>query len=302
MASSLLPHGKVPTQKPDRSDVLAAVAMLSSALVLYWPILRDLASDWYHDANYSHGFLIVPAVVWIIWRDRAALRRLPQRPTASGLFVVLTGLVVLFVGTLGAEWFLTRVSLLIVLVGMTMFLFGTGVTRRLAFPYGLLVLMIPLPAIVFNQIAFPLQLLASRLGVLMLRLGDIPVLREGNVIILSNTTLEVAEACSGIRSLVSLLTLGVLYGYVSGYGPLRRLFLASLTVPIAIAANAIRVAGAGVTASWYGPVAVEGFLHSFSGWLTFSSSLVMLLAIDRSVSLMARESAVRVQQAELARS
>jgi exosortase len=292
----------VSTEKLTRSAFLATVALLSSALVLYGPVLRDLASDWVHDANYSHGFLIVPAAVWIIWRDRATLRTLPRRPTALGLLFVLAGLAVLFLGTLGAEWFLTRVSLLIVLVGSTMFVFGLRITRRLAFPYGLLLLMIPLPAIVFNQIAFPLQLLASRLGVLMLRYGDIPVLREGNVIVLSNMTLEVAEACSGIRSLVSLLTLGVLYGYVSGYGPARRLFLASLTIPIAIVANAIRVAGAGVTANWYGPVAVEGFLHSFSGWLTFTSSIVMLLVIDRALSVVARQSALRIRQAELARS
>ena len=235
----------------------------------------------------------------MVWRDRAGLQNLVGRPSVLGLLVLLAGLAVLFVGTLGAELFLTRSSLLIVLTGIAMFLFGAALTRRLAFPLTFLLLMIPLPAILFNQIAFPLQVLASRLGVAMLRVGDIPVLREGNVITLSNITLEVAEACSGIRSLVSLLTLGLLFGYVSGYGPPRRVVLALLTIPIAIVANALRVAGAGVTASWYGASAVEGFLHSFSGLLTFMSSLLMLFLIDRALSFAVRRQA-RLPQVELA--
>ncbi len=143
--------------------VVAAVA------VLYAPVLRDLVSDWTHDSNYSHGFLIVPAAIWMVWRDRAALHGSAGAPNGLGLPIVLLGLAVLFAGTLGAELFLTRSSLLIVLAGIVLFLFGRQVTRRLAFPISFLLLMIPLPAIVFNQIAFPLQILASRLGVGLLR-------------------------------------------------------------------------------------------------------------------------------------
>jgi exosortase len=276
--------------------------VLLGLIALYAPVLRDLATNWSRDANYSHGYLIIPAAVWMIWRERDALAALPQHPSAAGLLAIAAGLTILFAGTLGAELFLTRISLLFVLAGIVWFLFGTTHLRRLAFPLGFLLLMIPLPAIVFNQIAFPLQLLASRLGVAILRLGDIPVLREGNVITLANTQLEVAEACSGIRSLVSLLTLGILYGYVSGYATGRRAVLALATVPIAIVANAIRVGGAGVTAHWYGPIAVEGFLHSFSGWLTFASSLVLLFGLDRAISLLARRTVPELPRPELARS
>jgi exosortase len=269
---------------------------------LYAPVLRDLVINWNRDANYSHGYLIIPAAVWMVWRERDTLAALPQHPSAAGLLAIAAGLVILFTGTLGAELFLTRVSLLFVLAGIVWFLFGTTHLRRITFPLSFLLLMIPLPQLVFNQIAFPLQLLASRLGVAILRVGAIPVLREGNVITLSNTQLEVAEACSGIRSLVSLLTLGILYGYVSGYGTGRRVVLALATVPIAIVANAIRVGGAGVTAHWYGPVAVEGFLHSFSGWLTFASSIVLLLGLDRALSLMTRRAVPELPRPELARS
>ena len=148
---------------------IALWLVVGAVAVLYAPVLRGLVSDWTHDSNYSHGFLIIPAAIWMVWRDRAALQGSTGTPGGLGLPIVLLGLAVLFAGTLGAELFLTRSSLLIVLAGIVLFLFGGQVTRRLAFPISFLLLMIPLPAIVFNQIAFPLQILASRLGVGLLR-------------------------------------------------------------------------------------------------------------------------------------
>jgi exosortase len=153
--------------------------------------------------------------------------------------------------------------------------------RLLAFPVLLLFLMVPLPAIIFNQIAFPLQLLASRAGEAALTLGGVPVLREGNVLELATTKLEVAQACSGIRSLISLLTLGILLGKLSEQPIMMRILLAILTVPVAIAANAARVAGTGFAANWIGPEAAEGFFHAFSGWLVFVAAFALLLAAQR---------------------
>src|SRR5262249_57047776 len=135
------------------------------------------------------------------------------RPSAFGLVVLAGSVAVLLAGLLGSELFLSRISFIGALAGIVLFLFGWAHLRMLAFPLLFLLLMIPLPAIIFNQIAFPLQLLASRFGEVTLRALDIPVLREGNVISLATTQLEVAEACSGIRSLISLLTLGIVYGY-----------------------------------------------------------------------------------------
>ncbi len=279
-------------------DFAGPAILLAGLLALYGGPLVDLANHWNRDANYSHGYLILPAAAWMVWRDRSRLVEAAVRPSSAGLLLVFAGLLVLFTGVLGAELFLTRVSLLLVLAGGVLYLWGATHLRMLAFPLAFLVLMIPLPTIIFNQIAFPLQILASRLGVFALRLGDVPVLREGNVIALPNTVLEVAEACSGIRSLVSLLTLGVLFGYVSGHGVWRRAVLALLTIPIAIVANAVRVAGAGLTAMWYGPAAVEGFLHSFSGLLTFALSLALLFASDKLLGLV-EPSSWRQAEAEL---
>ncbi len=197
--------------------------------------------------------------------------------------VVVASLGLLAVGTLGAELFLTRISLIGALAGTILFLWGTEVLRVLAFPLALLLLMVPIPAIIFNQMAFPLQLLASKFGTAVMQAAAVPVLREGNVISLANTTLEVAEACSGIRSLISLLTLGIVYGYFTDQRTWVRVAIAASTIPIAIVANGIRVAGTGVLAHYYGREAADGFFHSFSGWLVFVVAFAMMFAMTRAL-------------------
>jgi exosortase len=198
-----------------------------------------------------------------------------------GLLTVAAGLLLLVMGKLGSEFFLTRISFIGTLSGTVLFLLGAKHLRILAFPLAFLLLMIPLPAIVFNQIAFPLQLLASRFGESVVGLAGVPVLREGNVIVLASTTLEVAEACSGIRSLVSLLTLGILFGYFTDSRSGVRILLALVTIPIAIITNGLRVAGTGIAAHHYGAAVAEGFFHTFSGWLVFLTATVILLAVGR---------------------
>jgi exosortase len=148
--------------------------------------------------------------------------------------------------------------------------------------------MVPIPAIIFNKLAFPLQLLASRVGESMLGLLQVPVLREGNLIVLARTTLEVAEACSGIRSLISLLTLGIIYGYLTDPRPFVRWIIAISTIPIAVAANGTRVAGTGVAAHYLGEDAAQGFFHTFSGWLMFGVAFVLLFLLTNLVLRLAR--------------
>jgi exosortase len=185
----------------------------------------------------------------------------------------------LIAGTLGAELFVSRVSIVFLIAGTVLFTAGVDALRILAFPIAFLFLMVPPPAIIFNQIAFPLQLLASRFGEATLQVLSIPVLREGNLITLANTTLEVAEACSGIRSLISLLTLGIVYGYFADPRLSIRTIIALSAVPIAIVANGIRVAGTGVAAHYYGAEAAEGFFHTFSGWVVFVVAFVLLYLV-----------------------
>jgi exosortase len=184
---------------------------------------------------------------------------------------------------LGAELFLTRISLVGMLGGIVLFMFGWRHLRILAFPLLFLVLMIPLPAIIFNKIAFPLQLLASRAGEFALSSVDIPVLREGNVLVLANTSLEVAEACSGIRSLISLLTLGIVFGYLADSRAWVRTIVALSTIPVAVVSNGARVAGTGIAAHRFGPAAAQGFFHEFSGWAVFVVAFAMMLGLQRAL-------------------
>jgi exosortase len=273
---------------PRLRAVLAASIVLAAVAILYHGVAAALLRDWSTDENYSHGFLIVPLACYFAWERRAALAATLPRPSWTGLLLVACGVLALAAGTLGAEYFVARVSLLAVASGAVVFLYGWNHLRLLAFPVAFLLLMIPIPAIIFNQIAFPLQLLASRFGEAALHAANIPVLREGNVIILSNTTLEVAEACSGIRSLISLLTLAIVYGYFTEQSVWKRLALALASVPVAIAANGVRVAGTGIAAHYIGPEAAQGFFHTFSGWLVFLVAFTLLFLVHRLLNALVR--------------
>lgn len=253
--------------------------------LLYWEVIVGLFKAWDTNPDYSHGYLIVPLCALFVWKCRQYLATLDVRPAGIGLVVVAGALFVFLAGQLGAEQFLARVSLIGVLAGATVFLLGWAHARALGWIFCFALLMIPLPAIVFNEITLPLQLLASSVAEQSLLLFSIPVLREGNVIYLSSATLEVAEACSGIRSLVTLLTFSIVYGYFTEERMSRRVILVLSTLPIAVAANALRVAGTGLLAHFFGQSAADGFFHTFAGWLVFMSAVVMLFLLQRVLRL-----------------
>lgn len=268
-----------------RKRQIAAIALILAGLApLYARVIARLVSDWATDDNYSHGFLIVPLAAHFAWERRRQFAAAPIVPAFTGLIAVVTSILVLAAGVLGSELFLTRISMLGVIAGTVLFLFGWPRLRVIAFPIAFLLFMLPIPAIVFNQIALPLQLLASRTGELALNLFAIPVLREGNVLMLATTTLDVAEACSGIRSLVSLVTVGFVLGYFTESRGWARAVVAVSAIPVAIIANGVRVAGTGVAAHHFGPAAAEGFFHTFSGWLVFLVAFVMLVSLQQLVT------------------
>jgi len=261
----------------------ALIGVLMAAV--YYRVLAKLVTDWWQVPDFSHGFLVPIFAAYLVWTKRTALLETKIAPTWSGIALVFLGLAVLLLGVYGAELFLSRISLVILLAGLVLGFGGWQLLKELRFPLLVLLLAIPIPFIVFNEITLPLQTLASKLASALLPLFGVPVLREGNVIELPAMKLEVAEACSGIRSLMSLFTLAVFYGYFLDKSNLRRVLLALASIPIAIAANALRILGTGLCVQYWDPDKALGFFHEFSGWVMFLVSLGCLYIVHRVMCL-----------------
>lgn len=275
------------------------IAIAVALAFLYFTVLVKLGNDWWHDENYSHGLLIPFVIAFIIWQERKQVGESKTTPaTWLGTIGIGISLFALWAGTAGAELFVQRASLVLMLASIVVYFFGLRLMRFAAVPLMLLVLSIPIPQIIFNRIAFPLQLFASRCAVAAMSFFSIPVLRQGNVIELmplgatEPKKLAVVEACSGIRSLMTLVTLAMVYAYFSRpnsqsklFGTMRLVLLVLAAVPIAILTNALRVSGTGVLAHYYGTRVADGFFHSFSGWVIYIVAALLLFAtgwvIDR---------------------
>lgn len=252
---------------------------------LYAPIASRLVHQWSTDPNFSHGFFVPAFSAYVVWQDRMRLATLRRTPSTWGLPIIVISVFLLLLGVFGAELFLSRISLVMLIAGMVIFFLGWEMLRGVLFPLLFLILMVPIPAIVFNQVTFPLQILASKLAAWSLPFCGVPVLREGNVINLPAMPLEVADACSGIRSLLSLTTLAIMYGYLIEKRLALRIILALASIPIAIAANGFRIVGTGLLVQYWDPSKAEGFFHEFSGWLIFVVSLLMLFALHQGLNL-----------------
>jgi exosortase len=285
------------------------VVVIAALGFVYASVLVKLGQDWWADENYSHGLLVPFIIGYILWSERDRLRGVSVRPSLGwGGAAVLCALMALWAGVAGAELFTQRMSLVLMIAGVVVYFWGFRLLKFVVVPLILFVLAIPIPTIIFNKIAFPLQLFASRCAVWAMRLFEIPVLRQGNIIELMplNATtpkrLEVVEACSGIRSLMTLVTLAVVFAYftrpgndrgasgrgsrsqrifqtLKSYGFWRALILVLSAVPIAILTNALRVSGTGVLAHYYGTKVADGFFHSFSGWVIYIAAFILLFAV-----------------------
>jgi exosortase len=251
-------------------------------LASYAPIFARLVHQWDNDPDMSHGFFVPFVSAFLVWQRRHELMALKPRPNWWGLVVVLYGTAQLYVATLGAELFLARTAFVITLAGAVWMLGGTLMLRKLLFPLFLLFFMVPIPAVIYNRITFPLQLLASRLAGDALSVLGLPVLREGNILELPDQRLSVVEACSGIRSLLTLTFLSLVYGHFFEKKTGIRMLLFLSTVPIAIVANASRVTLTGLITEWK-PELAEGFFHTAQGWVIFMVSLCMLILLHQAI-------------------
>lgn len=302
-------------------NVWRVLAVIAALIFVYASVLAKLSRDWWTDENYSHGLLIPFVIGYILWAEREKLRQGQYKPSMVwGGAAILLALFALWTGVAGAELFIQRTSLVLMLAGVVVYFWGVHLLRLVWVPLSLLLLAIPIPVIVLNKIAFPLQLFASSCAVSSMRLFDIPVLRQGNVIelmplnSLETKKLEVVEACSGIRSLMTLMTLAVVFAYFSypqaprgtgktegetrktgrfnslrSWGFWRSTLIVLSAVPIAILTNAFRVSGTGILARYYGVKVADGFFHSFSGWVIYVVAFLLLFAfcwgLDRLRSL-----------------
>ena len=257
--------------------ILFAVLILA-IIGVYAGIFQNLYLAWMDDPNYSHGLLVPIISGYFIWQQREKLERLDIKPSNSGIVLILFALLVLFAGVAAQEFFTKRSSFVFLLAGIVLFQFGWQWVKSLALPIGFLFFMIPLPYIVYDAMAFPLKLFVAKFSVISLKLMGVVVWREGNIIMFPQTVLEVADACSGLRSLMSLLALGVALAVFSQEKISRRILLVLLTIPIAILTNMIRVIGTGFLAQYYGSAAAEGFFHEFAGMGVFVLAMVMLFA------------------------
>jgi exosortase len=287
------------------------IAIAVALAFVYFTVLLKLGGDWWNDENYSHGLLIPFVIGYILWQERKGLSEAQTNPAALwGAAGVGVSLLLLWAGVAGAELFIQRASLVLMIASVVIYFWGFRLLRLIAVPLSLLILSIPIPQIVFNRIAFPLQLFASRCAVGAMSFFNIPVLRQGNIIELmplgasEPKKLAVVEACSGIRSLMTLVTLAVIYAYftkpkvartsvyaantddklkfvghlLKSFAFWRSLIVVVAAVPIAILTNALRVSGTGVLAHYYGTRVADGFFHSFSGWVIYIAAAVLLFA------------------------
>lgn len=274
----------------------AAAAVAAAIVFVFWHVIVNLTAQWWDDENYSHGLLVPFVIGYIIWLERTRLLALASPAVVAGIGLSILSALMLIGGVLAAELFTQRVAFVAMLAAVVLYFGGRRVLGLLSFPFALLLLSIPIPQIAFNRVAFPLQIWASQLSVWLIRMIEIPVTRKGNVIDIlprgatQTISLEVVEACSGIRSLMTLMALAVIIGYitrrsdrgwfgVSRGDVLRTAILAVAAIPIAVITNAVRVAFTGVLTYQYGKQAVEGVWHDSSGWLVYLVALALLFGL-----------------------
>ena len=298
MSSAAKPVGVAsPAPEQTRNLPWLPLAWFAGLLILcYAPVLARLVQQWNDDEDMGHGFFVPAVALWIAWQRRDELFDGRSKSNALGLVLLIWGALQLYVGTMGAELFLARSAFIISIVGTVFFLGGWHAIRVLSFPLFLLVFMVPIPTVVYNQITFPLQLFASHVAAAALDWMGVPVLRDGNVLELASQKLSVVEACSGIRSLLSLSFLSLVYGWFFDSKPWMKWALLALTIPIAIVANASRVTITGIL-SEINPEYATGLAHTASGWVIFMVALALLIVTHQLLDQLYRRTLGKPQTA-----
>ena len=263
--------------------------LLPAIAGLYYAVVPDMIKQWAHDENYSHGFLVPLISAFFLYQRWDDLKDAPVTPANIGLLVIVLGLIQLILAWLGTELFNMRLSLVVLLCGTTLYLFGIQVFKIMALPLLFLVLMIPIPYIIYDAAAFPLKLFVTEVSVTVLRMLGVVVWNEGNIIMFTNTVLEVADACSGLRSIMSLLALAVAFAFLTQKSHINKAIIIASAIPIAVATNAMRVIVTGFLAQYWGAQVAQGFFHDFAGFAVFAVAMVLLLALGGILSIVRKD-------------
>lgn len=254
------------------------ILLLALWLVAFYPVYPEMVSTWLNHSDNSHGILVPFITLYFIWNHREAIIDLPKRTSNWGFFLLIISLVFYLISYAGGVAVTARAMIVFSLIGLVLYNWGGDVTRKLLFPLLFLLFMVPIPVSFIGLISLPLQHLATDIAAFVIRLTSIPVYQEGNMLYFVQTQLEVAEACSGLRSMVSLLMLGSIFVYLSDFNPVARIMFLLSTIPLAMFANIVRVTGTGILAHFYGSMVARGFLHDFSGMVVFVFGLALLYA------------------------
>ena len=278
----LMKADRVAQTKPAQTSAIYATLLASIsvlvALVAFREPLLELVHRWSTQEEYSHGFLIPVIVAWLLWTRRDALLASIGRPSWTGPALILLAAAMHIVGKLSALYFLSQFGFIVALVGIVLGLGGYSLFKVTFIPIIFLLFAIPLPYFVDAILSSQLQLISSQLGTFFIRLLQIPVYLEGNVIDLGAYKLQVVEACSGLRYLYPLMSLGFLAAYLFQAPLWQRAVVFLSTIPITIVMNSLRIGVVGVLVNYWGPQDADGFLHMFEGWIIFIACAGLLAA------------------------
>jgi len=267
------------TPKIKKPILFQLLPLIQVFYFLYHKAIAALIFDWSVDPNFSHGFLIPFVALYMVWYKKNELSLISHEPSKAGLFIIILGMLVHIAGNVGSELFLMRFSMIITLSGIIIYYFGFRMFRKILIPVAYLIIMIPIPAILWNKIAFPLQLFSANISSQTIQLLGIPVFREGNILHLASTSLEVVDACSGLRSLTSLLALTGAFAFLAPLSTFKKWILFFSAIPIAVTVNVIRLTITGAMAAWIGPETAHGFLHDMSGLIIFGAALILVYIV-----------------------
>ncbi|MCP4705700.1 MAG: exosortase/archaeosortase family protein [candidate division Zixibacteria bacterium] len=250
--------------------------LIATLLLLNIRLFEELIYDWSNDDNYTHGFLIIPISIYLFFKQRKSIK-LPAPPSKLGIAIFVIGSIFYILGIAASEYFTLRTSLVIIITGLGYYYLGYENFKKVWFAFAFLMFMIPIPSVIYYTLAFPLQIFATDISVSLLEIIGVPALNQGNIIYLPEYTLEVAEACSGLRSLTSLLALSALYGNIAFKGKLKPTIIFLSAIPIAIVANIFRLIFTVIGAYAISTSFAEDFLHELSGMFVFGFALIAIL-------------------------